>query len=208
MKILVHDFLRLCLLCIVKIFWLDSNKTHEGDTFWNLPHGNSGNCIAAAAQRSPGYCNWTGGAASCCDRSSGAFRTAGIRNWRRSELGAQSGRKNPPACMTVRYHGCYINSSGCVYDKGTRRKLENKLANDSFKCDSACVSWLEFSIYFHFYRFRALVYTTLDKLWVAFLFLIMEFGKRRRVNVQRGSKLKLAFQFASSLHISRRSLIY
>jgi len=28
----------------------------------------------------------------------GAFRTAGIQNWGRSELGAQSGRKNPPAC--------------------------------------------------------------------------------------------------------------
>ena len=42
-----------------------------------------------------------GGAASYCDRSSGAFRTAGIRNWGRSELGAQSGRKNPPACLCV-----------------------------------------------------------------------------------------------------------
>jgi len=29
-----------------------------------------------------------------------AFRTAGIRNWGRSELGAQSGRKNPPACFS------------------------------------------------------------------------------------------------------------
>jgi len=25
--------------------------------------------------------NWTGGAASCCDRSSGAFRTGGVQNW-------------------------------------------------------------------------------------------------------------------------------
>ena len=27
-----------------------------------------------------------------------AFGTGGVRNWGRSELGAQSGRKNPPAC--------------------------------------------------------------------------------------------------------------
>jgi len=43
-----------------------------------------------------------------------------------------------------------------------------KLANDGFKCDNARVSWLEFSIYFNFCRFRALAYTTLDKLWVVF----------------------------------------
>ena len=30
-------FLRLCLLCIVKKFRLDSNKTDGGDTFWSLP---------------------------------------------------------------------------------------------------------------------------------------------------------------------------
>ena len=30
-----------------------------------------------------------------------AFRTADIRNWGRSELGAQSGRKNPPACLSM-----------------------------------------------------------------------------------------------------------
>jgi len=29
----------------------------------------------------------------CSDRSSEAFRTGGIRNWGRSELGAQLGRK-------------------------------------------------------------------------------------------------------------------
>jgi len=96
------SFLRLCLLCTVKKFRLDSNKTDGGDTFWNFrPYGDSGNGIAAAARRSPGYCNWTGGAASCCDRSLGAFRTAGIQNWGRSELGAQLGRKNPPACFSV-----------------------------------------------------------------------------------------------------------
>jgi len=31
--------------------------------------------------------------AACSDRSSGAFRTEGIGNWGRSELGVQSGRK-------------------------------------------------------------------------------------------------------------------
>jgi len=37
LKILVHHFLRLCLLCIVKKFRLDSTKTDGGDTFWSLP---------------------------------------------------------------------------------------------------------------------------------------------------------------------------
>jgi len=36
-----------------------------------------------------------------------------------------------------------------------------KLANDRLKCDRACVSWLQFSIYYNFCRFRALAYTTL-----------------------------------------------
>jgi len=49
------------------------------------PYDDSGNGIAAAARRSPGYCNWTGGAASCCDRARGhselwAFGTGGVRN--------------------------------------------------------------------------------------------------------------------------------
>jgi len=35
-KTLVHRFLRLCLLCIVKKSRLDLNKT-DGDTFWSLP---------------------------------------------------------------------------------------------------------------------------------------------------------------------------
>jgi len=50
-----------------------------------------------------------------------------------------------------------------------RYDIHLKLVNDCFKCDSACVSWLEFCIYFNFYRFRALAYTILDKLWVVFL---------------------------------------
>jgi len=45
--------------------------------------------------------------------------------------------------------------------KHVRYVIHLKLANDSFKCDSACVSWLEFSIYFNFCRLRALAYTTL-----------------------------------------------
>jgi len=39
------------------------------------------------------------------DRSSGAFRTEGIGNWGRSELGAQSGRKNQPACTVNCWFG-------------------------------------------------------------------------------------------------------
>ena len=80
---------------------LDSIKLTEEIHFEVFPYGDSGNGIAAAARRSPGYCNRTGGAASCCDRSSGAFRTAGIQKWGRSELGAQSRLKNPPACQSV-----------------------------------------------------------------------------------------------------------
>jgi len=54
-----------------------------------------------------------------------------------------------------------------------RYSLYLKLANDIFKCDSACVSWLQFSTYFNFCRFRALACTTFDKLSVVlFLFLI------------------------------------
>jgi len=30
-------FLRLCLLCVVKKIWLNSNKTDGGDRFWSLP---------------------------------------------------------------------------------------------------------------------------------------------------------------------------
>jgi len=30
-----------------------------------------------------------------------AIEARGIPNWRRSELGAQSGRKNPPACLVI-----------------------------------------------------------------------------------------------------------
>ena len=66
------------------LVWLDSNKTDGGDTFWSLPLRRFRQYIAAAARRSPGYCNWTGGTALCCDRSSGAFQTGGVRNWGRN----------------------------------------------------------------------------------------------------------------------------
>jgi len=45
-----------------------------------------------------------------------------------------------------------------------RYDIHLKLANDRFECDSACVSLLQFSIYFNFCRLTALAYTTLDKL--------------------------------------------
>ena len=34
----------------------------------------------------------------------GAFRTGGIRNWGRSELEAQSSRKNQPACLSFSFY--------------------------------------------------------------------------------------------------------
>jgi len=85
------------------MYWkkLDSIRTKltEEIDFEVCPYGNSDNGTAAAARRSAGYSDLTGGAATCSDRSSRAFRTGGIRNWGRSELGAQSGRKNQPACQ-------------------------------------------------------------------------------------------------------------
>jgi len=44
----------------------------------------------------------------------GAFRTAGIRNRGHSELGAQSGRKNTPACLSVclAVHWCISKRHG------------------------------------------------------------------------------------------------
>jgi len=88
------SFLRQCLLCIVKKIRLDSNKTDEGDRFWSFPYSDSGNGTAAAARRSAGYSDWSGGAAACSDWSSGAFRTGGIQNGE-----VQSGHKNQPACV-------------------------------------------------------------------------------------------------------------
>ena len=54
------------------------------------PYGDSGNGTAAEARRSAWYSDWTGGAAAYSEVSKGQGR---------SELGAQSGRKNQPACF-------------------------------------------------------------------------------------------------------------
>jgi len=54
-KILVHHFLRLCLLCIVKKFDSIRTKLTEDINFEVCPDGDSGNGTAAAARRSAGY---------------------------------------------------------------------------------------------------------------------------------------------------------
>jgi len=54
-KILVHHFLRLCLLCIAKkLDSIRTNLTEEID-FEVCPYGDSGNGTAAAARRLTGY---------------------------------------------------------------------------------------------------------------------------------------------------------
>jgi len=81
----IFDF---CLLCIVKKIRLDSNKTDGGDRFWTLPLWR--------------FRQWH-----CCSSTTlgGIFwlnrRRAAIEAWGRSELGAQSGRQNQPACLFV-----------------------------------------------------------------------------------------------------------
>ena len=89
-KILVHHFLCLCLLCIVKKFDSIRTKLTEEIHFEVCPYGDSGNCTAAAARRLLGYSDWTGGV--------WRSKLGGIPNWGHSELGTQSGRKNQPAC--------------------------------------------------------------------------------------------------------------
>ena len=66
------------------------------------PYSNSSNGIAAAARRSPGYCNWTA-----------VRRTAAIEARGHSELGAQSGRKNPPACFLL-FVSRLLTTSQCL----------------------------------------------------------------------------------------------
>ena len=56
-RILVHHFLGLCLLCVVKKFDSIRTKLTEEIHFEICPYGDSDNGIAAAARRSPGYCN-------------------------------------------------------------------------------------------------------------------------------------------------------
>ena len=59
-------------------------KLTEEIDFEVCPYGDSGNGTAAAGRCSTGYSDWTGGAAPCSDRSSGALRTGGIWNWGRN----------------------------------------------------------------------------------------------------------------------------
>ena len=73
-KILVHHFLRLCLLCIVKK--IDSNKTDRGNRFEIFPYGDSGNGTAAAARYSAGLNWWCGGVQ--------WSKLGGIPNWGRN----------------------------------------------------------------------------------------------------------------------------
>jgi len=92
-KILVHHFLRLCLLCIVKNIRLDSNKTDGGDRFWSLPlwRFRQWHCCSSMMLGGIFWLNWRHGSV---QRSKlGGFGTGVVRNWGRSELRAQSGRK-------------------------------------------------------------------------------------------------------------------
>jgi len=54
-KILVHHFLRLYLMCIVKKLDSIRTKLMEEIDFEVCPYGDSGNGTAAAARRSTGY---------------------------------------------------------------------------------------------------------------------------------------------------------
>jgi len=54
-RILVHHFLHLCLLCIVKKFDSIRTKLTEEIDFEVFPYGDSSSGTAAAARRSAGY---------------------------------------------------------------------------------------------------------------------------------------------------------
>ena len=82
--------------------------------------------------------------------------TPGSFNWFRALAALLHGT------VVVGVNQTFISIRRRGWSKHTHNKY--KMANDSFKCDSACVSWLEFSVYFKFCRFRALAYTTLHKL--------------------------------------------
>ena len=96
-KILVHRFLRLCLLFIVKKFWLDSNKTDWGDTFWSLPlwrfwqwHWCSSTTL--------GGIFWLNRRCGSVQQS----QLGGILKWGHSELGERNRAvTNQPACLAV-----------------------------------------------------------------------------------------------------------
>ena len=81
------------------------------------PYGDSGNGTATAARRSPGYSNWTGSAAACCDRSSGAFRTGGVRNWGRNRAVQIHRLVSVSLCLSV-----------CVADKSDAGMMRERIA--------------------------------------------------------------------------------
>ena len=93
-EILVHYFLRLCLVCIVKKISTPFEQNWRRRYIKFAPMA-----IPAMAllQQHDARRYIVIEPASCCDRSSG-----GIPNCGHSELGAQSGHKNPPAC-TIGY---------------------------------------------------------------------------------------------------------
>ena len=103
-KILAHHFLRLCLLCIVKKIWLDSNKTDRGDRFWNMPlrqpPADQMVCTRWKRSAAPACSSSRRAAPACSNRSSAGIPNCGHseRCWH-SELGAQLGRKNQPAFL-------------------------------------------------------------------------------------------------------------
>jgi len=79
--------------------WLDSNKTDGGDTFWSLPFQQPSYRAAAALAA------WRRRAATVDDRCADPEMLhphhSADPNWGHSELGAQLGRKNQPACFFV-----------------------------------------------------------------------------------------------------------
>jgi len=89
-------FASLSLVYCKKFDSIRTKLTEEID-FEFFPNGDSGNSTAAAARSSAGYSDLTGGAAACSDRSSGAFRTGGIRNWERN----RAVKTNRLVCLSV-----------------------------------------------------------------------------------------------------------
>ena len=85
-------FLLLCLLSCKKNR-LDPNKTEGGDRFWSLLlcRFRQWHCCSSTTL---GRIFWLNRRRGGVQRS----KLGGILNWGRSELGAQSGRKNQPAC--------------------------------------------------------------------------------------------------------------
>ena len=98
-------------MCCKKFDSIPTKLTEERD-FEVFLYGDSGNGVAAAARRSPGYCNLTGGAASCCDRSSAAFPTGGMRNWGRNP----AIKTHRLVCLFVCLFVTLVNVRDCAHD--------------------------------------------------------------------------------------------